>query len=53
MTKANGSFDFFKREWVVGRALRVDRMYLGGQFASGDWVTLDYGWITVVSELVE
>lgn len=42
ITRANGSFDFLSRECVVGTALRVDRMYLGGQLAVGDWVTLDY-----------
>ena len=42
MTNAKGSFDFFKREYVVGTALRVDRTYLGGQFAWGEGVTLDY-----------
>lgn len=42
MIKANGSFDFLRREWVVGTALSVDRTYLGGQFASGEGVTLDY-----------
>lgn len=41
MTRANGSFDFFKSECVVGTALSVDRTYLGGQLASGDGVTLD------------
>lgn len=40
MTSANGSFDFFKREWVVGTALREDRTYLGGQLAKGEGVTL-------------
>lgn len=42
MTRANGSFDFFNSEWVVGIAFSVDRTYLGGQFESGDEVTLDY-----------
>ncbi len=41
ITSANGSRDFFSRELDVGTALRVDRMYFGGQFASGDEVTLD------------
>ena len=40
MTRANGSFDFLSKEWVVGMALRVDRTYFGGQFASGEGVTL-------------
>lgn len=42
MTRANGSFDFLSSECVVGMAFRVDRTYFGGQFASGDGVTLDY-----------
>lgn len=42
MTRANGSFDFLRREWVVGTAFRVDRTYLGGQFASSEGVQLDY-----------
>jgi hypothetical protein len=41
ITSANGSFDFFKSECVVGTALRVDRTYFGGQLASGEGVTLD------------
>jgi hypothetical protein len=41
MTRANGSFDFLRRECVVGIALRVERTYFGGQFASGEGVTLD------------
>ena len=41
MTRAKGSFDFLRRPFVVGIALRVDRTYLGGQLASGDGVTLD------------
>jgi hypothetical protein len=41
MTRANGSFDFLRRECVVGTALRVDRTYFGGQFASREGVTLD------------
>jgi hypothetical protein len=41
MTRANGSFDFLSNECVVGMAFSVDRTYLGGQFASGDGVTLD------------
>ncbi len=40
MTRAKGSFDFFRRECVVGTALRVDRTYFGGQFAYGEGVTL-------------
>lgn len=43
MTRAKGSLDFFNKECVVGTALRVDRTYLGGQFACGDWVTLALG----------
>lgn len=42
MMSANGSFDFLRRECVVGTAFRVDRTYLAEQFASGDGVTLDY-----------
>jgi hypothetical protein len=41
MTRAKGSFDFLRRECVVGTALRVERTYFGGQFASGEGVTLD------------
>jgi len=41
MTRANGSLDFLSSECVVGMAFRVDRTYFGGQFASGDGVTLD------------
>jgi hypothetical protein len=41
MTSAKGSLDFLRSEWVVGTALRVDLTYFGGQFASGDGVTLD------------
>lgn len=44
MTRAKGSFDFFNRECVVGTALRVDRMNLGGQLASSEGVQLDL-WI--------
>ncbi len=40
MTSANGSFDFLRREFVVGTALRVERTYFGGQFAFGEGVTL-------------
>lgn len=40
MTSANGSFDFLRRECVVGIALSVERTYLGGQLAVGDGVTL-------------
>lgn len=46
MTRAKGSFDFLRREWVVGTAFRVDRTYLGGQFASSDGVQLDCGRIS-------
>ena len=42
MTSANGRRDFFSKEWVVGTALSVDRMYFGGQLAFGEGVTLDY-----------
>lgn len=42
ITRANGSFDFLSKECVVGTALRVARTYFGGQFASGEGVTLDY-----------
>ena len=50
MTRAKGSFDFFNRECVVGTAFRVDRTYLGGQFASGEGVTLD--WISLAPEAI-
>ncbi len=46
MTRAKGSFDFFKSEWVVGTALSVDRICFGGQFASGDGVTLVYAFVS-------
>ena len=39
---AKGSFDFLSREWVVGTAFKVDRIYFGGQLACGEGVTLDY-----------
>jgi hypothetical protein len=42
MTRANGSFDFFNNECVVGIAFSVERTYLGGQLLSGEGVTLDY-----------
>ena len=42
ITSANGSFDFFKSECVVGTALRVERTYFGGQLADGERVTLDF-----------
>lgn len=42
MTSAKGNFDFFRREWVVGTALSVDRTNLGGQLAYGEGVTLVY-----------
>lgn len=38
---ANGSFDFLRREDVVGMALSVDRTYFGEQLACGDGVTDD------------
>ncbi len=41
MTSAKGSLDFLSKEWVVGTALSVERTYFGGQFASGEGVTLD------------
>jgi hypothetical protein len=41
MTSAKGSFDFLRRECVVGTAFKVDRTNFGGQFASGEGVTLD------------
>jgi len=43
MTRAKGSFDFFKSELVVGTALSVERTYFAEQFESGEGVTLDYG----------
>jgi hypothetical protein len=43
MTSAKGSFDFLRSECVVGTALRVERTYFGGQLASGEGVTLDFG----------
>jgi hypothetical protein len=33
MTSAKGSFDFLRSEWFVGTAFKVERTYLGGQFA--------------------
>jgi len=42
MMSANGNFDFFRSELLVGTAFNVDRTYLGGQLACGDGVTLDY-----------
>jgi hypothetical protein len=42
MTRAKGSFDFLRSECVVGTAFSVERTYFGGQFASGEGVTLDY-----------
>jgi hypothetical protein len=41
MTRAKGNLDFFSKECVVGTAFSVDRTYFGGQFASGEGVTLD------------
>ena len=38
--RAKGSFDFLRRPFVVGTALRVERTYFGAQFASGEAVTL-------------
>lgn len=47
MMRAKGSFDFLRRECVVGTALSVDRTYLGGQFACGEGVQLDCGlWVS-------
>lgn len=43
MTRAKGSLLFLSIELVVGTALSVERMYFGGQLASGEGVTLDYG----------
>ena len=40
MTRANGNFDFFSKECVVGIAFSVDLTYLGGQLAVGEGVTL-------------
>lgn len=48
MTRAKGSFDFLRRECVVGTALRVERTYLGRQFAFGEGVTLDYSWLVEI-----
>jgi hypothetical protein len=42
MTRAKGSLDFLRREFVEGMAFSVERTYLGGQFALGEGVTLDY-----------
>lgn len=39
---ANGNRDFLSRELVVGTAFSVERMYLGGQLAFSDAVTLVY-----------
>lgn len=33
-----GSFDFFRRLWVVGTLASVERMYGAGQFACGEGV---------------
>lgn len=41
MIKANGSLLFFRREFVAGIALRVERTYLGEQLACGEGVTDD------------
>lgn len=46
MTRAKGSFDFLRRECVVGTALRVDRIYLGGQLASSEGVQLDFSLVS-------
>lgn len=48
MTRAKGSFDFFNSELVVGTALSVERTYLGGQLASGEGVTLDWRFVSLV-----
>lgn len=40
MMRANGSLDFLSSELDCGTALSVDRMNFGGQFASGEDVTL-------------
>ena len=40
MTSAKGSFDFLRRECVVGTAFRVDRMYFAGQLEAEDGVAL-------------
>ena len=45
MTRANGSLDFLSSELVEGMALSVERTYLGGQFASGESVTLDWEYV--------
>jgi hypothetical protein len=39
MTSAKGSLLFLRRDEVVGMALRVERTYLGPQFACGEGVT--------------
>ena len=39
MTRANGSFDFFRVEYVCGTQFNVDRTYFGGQLAVGEGVT--------------
>lgn len=56
MTSASGSLLFLSKECVVGMALRVDRTYLGAQFASGEGVTLDYSFqkrISNVSQYIQ
>lgn len=47
MTKAKGSFDFFKRLFVVGTAFMVDRIYFGGQLDSGLGVQELFGGKTI------
>lgn len=42
MTSAKGSFDFLRRLLVVGIAFNVERTYLGGQLAVGEFVALVY-----------
>ena len=47
MTRANGSFDFFRVEYVCGTQFNVDRTYFGGQLAVGEGVTELYKCISL------
>jgi hypothetical protein len=38
---------------VVGIALRVERTYFGGQFASGEGVTLDWDWVLASTSFIK
>lgn len=41
MIRANGNLLFFSNEFVAGMAFKVERTYLGEQFACGEGVTDD------------